>query len=94
MNFTRESSFAANGTGLRGYIKTTYSNLVSLFGEPEGPSDKVTASWIIQFEDGTIATIYDWKEYATPMGEYEWHIGGKTLKAVHLVTDLINKVSE
>jgi translation initiation factor IF-1 len=27
------------------------------------PGDKVTIEWGIRFEDGTIATIYDWKRY-------------------------------
>jgi hypothetical protein len=30
----------------------------------------------LQFEDGTVATIYDWKMNSTPMREYSWHIGG------------------
>jgi len=40
----------------------------------------------LEFEDGTVATIYDWKEYETPMGLYRWHIGGKNNLAVARVT--------
>jgi hypothetical protein len=36
--------------------------------------------------DYVTATIYDWKEYETPMGRYRWHIGGKDLDAVEAVT--------
>jgi len=36
----------------------------------------------LAFEDGTVATIYDWKEYETPMGLYHWHIGGMSKLAV------------
>jgi DNA-binding ferritin-like protein len=39
----------------------------------------------LEFEDGTVATIYDWKEYQTPMGLYHWHIGGRNNLAVHRV---------
>ena len=40
----------------------------------------------LEFADGTVATIYDWKEYETPMGLYSWHIGGMSKKAVDRVT--------
>jgi hypothetical protein len=43
--------------------------------------------WIIRFSDGTVATIYDWKLSETPMGVYDWHIGGFTQRAVELVTN-------
>jgi predicted dehydrogenase len=68
---------AANGTSLQGYVRTTYAHLVALFGEPMGPGDKTTAEWILEFDDGTVATIYDWKELETPMDVYNWHVGGK-----------------
>jgi hypothetical protein len=41
----------------------------------------------LEFEDGTVATIYDWKEYETPTGKYRWHIGGKDGMAVGAVMD-------
>ena len=75
-------------TCLQGYIETTYDELVKVFGEPtvlEG--DKVTVEWILQFSDGTVATIYDWKRSETPMACYPWHIGGKSQRAVELVTN-------
>jgi hypothetical protein len=78
----------ASGSCLQGYIKTTYDELVNVFGEPttlEG--DKVNVEWTIKFSDGTIATIYDWKLSTVPMGDYDWHIGGYTQRAVELVTN-------
>lgn len=81
----------ANGTSLKGTIHATRAVLTEKFGEPEfyGEGDKVTVEWIIRFDDGTIATIYDWKRYelGTPELEEleEYHIGGNNLKAVDLV---------
>lgn len=48
------------------------------FGPPlEGSDDgKTTAEWDLEFEDGTVATIYDWKTGSTPEKLYNWHIGG------------------
>ena len=75
-----------NGTHLQGYMPARYDQLVAVFGEPEGGGDKTTVEWALEFEDGTVATIYDWKEYYTPMGMYHWHIGGTSNLAVARVT--------
>ena len=72
----------ANGTHLQGYVQTTYDNLVARFGPGLGSGDKTTQEWILEFSDGTVATVYDWKEYETPMGMYAWHIGGTSKQAV------------
>jgi hypothetical protein len=84
MKFTNEAD--VNGTSLQGYVQAYYHQLVEVFGEPEAGGDKTTVEWCLSFEDGTVATIYDWKEYHTPMGPYDWHIGGKSQKAVDRVT--------
>ena len=85
-------SFAANGTSLRGYVKTTYTDLVAIFGEPQRGGDKTTAEWVVTFgrgKDKVVATIYDWKEYDTPMGEYNWHVGGHDFMASVLVNEVV-----
>ena len=74
MKFTTGAD--ANMTSLRGYMPARYEELVAVFGEPEGGGDKTTVEWCLEFEDGTVATIYDWKECETPMYKYNWHIGG------------------
>ena len=84
MKFTNGAD--VNMTSLQGYIEAYYHQLVEVFGEPEGGGDKTTVEWCLSFEDGTVATIYDWKEYETPMGRYQWHIGGKNNLAVARVT--------
>ena len=92
MKFTNQTD--GNMTSYKGEFLITYAELVEIFGQPNhGPNtadlDKVTCEWELQFEDGTIATIYDWKEFRTPMGEYEWHIGGHSMTAVDRVVDCI-----
>ena len=80
----------ASGSCLQGYIETTYDELVNVFGKPTIlKGDKVTAEWTIKFSDGTIATIYDWKQPETPMEYYPWHIGGFNRRAVELVNDCV-----
>lgn len=85
MKFTQTDWTEANMTSLQGYMPARYEELVAVFGEPEGGGDKTTVEWVVKFEDGTVATIYDWKEYETPMYEYDWHIGGKSKRAVALI---------
>ena len=92
MKFTKNAN--ANMTGLKGEFPITYAELVEIFGAPDvGPNadlDKTSCEWALEFEDGTIATIYDWKVGRwTPMAEYEWHIGGHTAEAVTHVVDCI-----
>ena len=82
------------GTSLKGYIETTYEQLESVFGEPMyGPNDtdgdKITCEWLITFQDGTVATIYDWKVDETPFDLYSWHIGGNNNKAKDYVSTLM-----
>lgn len=87
------------GTSLQGCIDCDYDTLVRAFGLPfDGDGYKVDAEWNIVFEDGTRATIYNWKNgrnYCGDEGLYpeeitEWHIGGFDKKAVERVTEVIN----
>ena len=91
MNFKQANWDAVNGTSLQGYIPATYDQLVERFGQPEGGGDKTTVEWMLQFEDGTVATIYDWKEYSTPLYVYDWHIGGKSKQAVARVRQALKQ---
>jgi hypothetical protein len=74
-----------NGTSLIGYIDIEYDKLVSLLGEPTiGDEYKVDAQWNIEFEDGLIANIYNWRDGKNYNGDEgldvteitDWHIGG------------------
>lgn len=74
------------GSGLRGYIRADYSTLRRKFGKPWGPSsdNKVDVEWVLKFTDGTIASIYNYKDGKAYLGREgkplsqikEWHVGG------------------
>ena len=84
----------ANGTCYQGRINITYFELVDIFGEPDlqGSGDgKVQAEWIIDFEDGQVATIYDMKEECSYESVTDWHIGGKNFRVVPEIKDIIKK---
>lgn len=84
-----------NGTSLQGYIEISYKELVEKLGKPnDGDGYKVDAEWCVEFEDGTVATIYNYKDgrnyngsSGTPKTKItDWHIGGnddKAYKQVH-----------
>jgi hypothetical protein len=83
----------ANGSSLRGFVKTTYDALVDALGEPitgRSGDGKTNCEWILKFNCGSIATIYDWKMSTVPTEEYDWHIGGKGIDVVRKVGDFLN----
>ena len=112
LEMTVDPTIDATGSSLVGNVKTSYPELVEIFGEPVEVSGdgKVTAEWRIEFainEDLTwanpmhpgdahspnktvIATIYDWKTGDTPLGEYNWHIGGHNIEAAWFVQDMVD----
>jgi hypothetical protein len=89
MNFTiTTDTEVADGTALRGYVKGTLETLIKKLGEPirdHSGDGKVTCEWILQFDEDTVATIYDWKLSEIPSGDYLWHIGGKGHRVVEKV---------
>ena len=81
------------GTFLQGYIKATYEQLLKTFGEPHDPNGdnyKTDVEWAFEFADGTVATLYNWKNGKNYCGKeglelndiYEWNVGGRSEKAV------------
>ena len=77
----------------RGSIDTDYFTLVGLFGRPEhisnDPADKVRVEWSVKFDDGTVATIYDWKD-PTPIHEVrDWHVGGFSPMALTHIASVV-----
>jgi len=82
----------------------TFFEIAAVFGLPNNDGDdyKVTSEWKLEFEDGTIATIYDYKATEAYDGsypsvenfrhtKYEWHIGGRSKRAAELVNEVLSK---
>lgn len=62
-------------------ITATLEDLVKVLGEPSSicldQDEKVQYEWLMETKNGTIFTVYDWKEYheILPDSEIDWHIG-------------------
>ena len=93
-------SISGNGTALKGQINTSYQQLVDKFGEPSCWDDyKCDAEWKLVFDDGLVATIYNWKNGYNYCGEdgintyciTEWNIGGNTKEVEDRITTIINE---
>lgn len=90
--FKNSKAIDVVGTSFQGTINTSYDRLVETFGSPTTTSSldgKTQVEWHLKFEDGVIATIYDWKEDGHFSGVSEWHIGGVTQAAVFNVVDCV-----
>jgi hypothetical protein len=87
-----------DGTSLQGYITTDYAKLKKAFGMPNsGDEYKIDAEWDIEFPDGLIATVYNWKDGKAYLGAdgtpktkiTTWHIGGKNQQAVDRIITVL-----
>ena len=83
------------GTSLMGYITISYSVLVEKLGEPNVGSYKTDAEWVVEFDNGDIATVYNYKDGKNYNGAggletidiTEWHIGGSNQNVRRWLTD-------
>ena len=105
MTFTthNDAPIDTNGTHLQGYIACNYNQLVDLFGEPIPEQielgHKVDWEWNIKFSDGTVATIYNWKNGPNYCGEAglhetlvsQWHVGGFNTQALYHLQPLLKR---
>jgi len=82
------------GTSMKGYIYIDYDRLVEALGDAEGAGDrcKTERQWVLEFKNGDIITIYDYKQSIEYLGEedgldvediVEWHVGGKNKLAFY-----------
>lgn len=96
-----DKEICTDGTWLQGHVYCSYETLVSLFGEPSERYDdyKCDAHWDVEFEDGEVATIYNWKNGINYCGVKdgiptekitEWNIGGNTHKVAFAINHLTN----
>ena len=90
----------SNGTSYVGEIDANFSDLLVIFGDPtSGDGYKTDAEWELLFEDGTIATIYNWKNGKNYEGNSgvdteeitDWHIGGNSNKALERVEEVLKE---
>ena len=99
-----EKTTNVGGTFLQGYIKATYEQLLKAFGEPHDPDGdnyKTDVEWAFEFADGTIATLYNWKNGKNYLGEaeglelndiYTWNVGGFNEKALTKLKERLKEV--
>tara|TARA_R110002012_G_scaffold303475_1_gene505239 strand:- start:24 stop:419 length:396 start_codon:yes stop_codon:yes gene_type:complete len=90
-----------DGSCLRGGIDCSYKTLFDIFGKPSELYDdyKSDAEWQVEFPDGMVATIYNYKDGVNYNGEdgipteklTDWHIGGKDRLCVDRIKSIINK---
>lgn len=84
-----EDRYATNGTSFHGQtFRATVNEIARVCGEPTeygDPGDKVQYEWDMETEDGTVFTIYDWKEYRhySKDATIEWHIGAHSGAQAH-----------
>lgn len=100
MTYSRAEYSDVSGTSLQGYISIPFANLVEVLGEPHSDGDgyKVDAEWILKFDNGTIATIYNYKDGPNYCGQdgtpvkdiVDWHIGGHSKMAEKMVHELFS----
>ena len=90
-----------NGTSLQGQITANYADLVTAFGTPLAGDDyKTDAEWAVQV-NGTVASIYNWKNGpahcgpdGTPVEQItRWNIGGRSHAAVELVERRLGRIA-
>lgn len=69
------------GTSFNGLLfKASTKKIIEKLGEPDfrdEPTEKVTREWVLELEDGTPFSIYDYAEYRK-YGDskvIEWHVG-------------------
>lgn len=93
-----EKEINVSGTSFVGYVNTTYSKLFEKFGEPFDDGYKTDAEWDIEFSDGKVATIYNWKNGKNYNGSEgldldditEWHIGGFDNSVVERIQKILS----
>jgi len=95
-----DGSIPTVGTHGLGSLDCSYSKLVETFGEPLPGDYKTDAEWEIEFSDGLVATIYNWKNGKNYCGNRApaveeitcWHVGGRKMQVETRLNLLLNKI--
>jgi hypothetical protein len=91
----KKTNKSLDGTSFHGVtFSATLADLQVILGAPNNGGDhhdKVQNEWELELEDGTVFSVYDWKEYRryTDKETIEWHIGGMNLKDTFVAQDTL-----
>ena len=91
----KRTNKSLDGTSFHGAtFSATLADLHIILGAPNSNGDhhdKVQNEWELELEDGTVFSVYDWKEYRryTDKETIEWHIGGMNLKDTFVAQDTL-----
>ena len=91
----KKTNKSLDGTSFHGAtFSATLADLQVILGAPNGGGDhhdKVQNEWELELEDGTVFSVYDWKEYRryTDKETIEWHIGGMNQKDTFVAQDTL-----
>ena len=91
----KKTNKSMNGTSFHGAtFSATLADLQIILGAPNHTSDqydKVQNEWEMELEDGTVFSVYDWKEYRNygDKDTIEWHIGGNCEKDTFVAQDTL-----
>jgi hypothetical protein len=91
----KKTNKSLDGTSFHGAtISATLADLQIILGAPNQTSDqydKVQNEWEMELEDGTVFSVYDWKEYRRYADKelIEWHIGGMDQKDTFVAQDTL-----
>jgi hypothetical protein len=96
MKWTKGSLEQITNTFLVSEIDLSFIDIVKKLGPASAKSfdSKVRARWVLKFEDGNIATIYDWKTAGDIKKVGTWNIGGKSKKVVPYIYQIFDKERE
>lgn len=79
------------GTSRIGTLRASRNEIERQFGKPSGSYPKTTYHWQVEFPDGSVITIYDYRKqnrYADSDEKVEWSIGGRSARNVKLLSIL------
>ena len=91
----KKTNKSLDGTSFHGAtFNATLADLQVILGAPNSGGDhhdKVQNEWELELEDGTVFSVYDWKEYRryTDKETIEWHIGGMDQKDTFVAQDTL-----
>lgn len=96
----KRSSKDASGTYFHDItVKATPKQMAAIFGDSDGPGDKTNHEWTCELFNGSVFTIYDWKEpYPDENEVIVWHIGAReysvAVEAAARIEMLVKRLSK